>query len=74
MKKFFVIVCALIPLLGFAQNKIDETTKSIVFAVILFMVLLFGALFKTFLVLRDREREKTSENGSQYGDPGGYNV
>ena len=78
MKKIVVLMCILMPLLGFAQSKnIDETTKSIIFAAALFAILIIGALFKTFLVLRDREREKSSEHGSQYGGPvdgGGYNV
>ena len=77
MKKVIILMCIFIPLLGFASHKPTELEKSIVSIIMLVMVLFFGALFKTFLVLRDREREKSSEHGSQYGGPvdgGGYNV
>ena len=70
-------MCIFIPLLGFASHKPTELEKSIVSIIMLVMVLFFGALFKTFLVLRDREREKSSGNKCQYGGPiegGGYDV
>ena len=78
MKNLFMVLCILIPFLGFAQSESgDDTTKSIIFVVTLFAILFIGALFKTFLVLRDREREKSSDNGPKYGGPedrGGYDV
>ena len=70
MKNLFMVLCILIPCLGFAQSESgDDTTKSIIFVVTLFAILFIGALFKTFLVLRDREREKSSGNKCQYGGP-----
>lgn len=77
MKKVIILMCIFIPLLGFASHKPTELEKSIVSIIMLVMVLFFGALFKTFLVLRDREREKSSDNGPKYGGPvdrGGYDV
>ena len=77
MKNLFMVLCILIPFLGFASHKPTELEKSIVSIIMLVMVLFFGALFKTFLVLRDREREKSSDNGPKYGGPvdrGGYDV
>lgn len=77
MKKVIILMCIFIPLLGFASHKPTELEKSIVSIIMLVMVLFFGALFKTFLVLRDREREKSSGNKCQYGGPiegGGYDV
>lgn len=77
MKKVIILMCVFIPLLGFASHKPTELEKSIVFAAALFAILIIGALFKTFLILRDREREKSSASGPKYGGPvdgGGYNV
>lgn len=77
MKKAIILMCIFIPLLGFASHKPAELEKSIVSVIMLFMVLVFGALFMTFLVLRDREREKSSVNDPKYEGPvggGGYDV
>lgn len=74
MKKTIILMCTVIPLMGFTQNKIidNKEIKSIIFAFVLFVILFIGALFKTFLILRDREREKATNNSSRYGE--GYDV